>query len=50
MFTFSLWMSLQYYLGVQLNFSSTYDLETDGQIERVNQVLEDMFHMYVMDR
>ena len=33
-----------------MNFSSTYHPETDGQIERVNQVLEDMLRMYVMDR
>ena len=28
----------------------SYHLETDGEIERVNQVLEDMLCMYVMDR
>ena len=33
-----------------MNFSSTYHPETDGQRERVNQVLEDMLRMYVMDR
>jgi len=26
-----------------------YHPETDGQIERVNQVLEDMLQMYVID-
>ena len=28
----------------------TNQLEKDGQIERVNQILEDMLRMYVMDR
>ena len=49
-FTSALWTSLQYALGAQLNFSSAYHPETDGQIERVTQVLEDMLRMYVMDR
>jgi len=30
--------------------STTYHPKTDGQTERVNQVLEDMLRMYVMDR
>ena len=47
-FTLALWISLQHVL--QLNFSLTYHLETDGHTERVNQVLEDMIRMYVMDR
>ena len=29
-------------LGTQINFSTTYQLQTDRQIERVNQILEDM--------
>lgn len=49
-FTSEFWTSLQHGLGAQLNFSSAYHLETDGQTERVNQVLEDMLRMYVMDR
>jgi ribosomal protein L21E len=32
-----------------LNLSTTYHPETDGQTERVNQVMEDMLRMYVMD-
>ena len=49
-FTSSLWRSLQRELGTQLNFSSAYHPETDGQTERVNQIMEDMLRMYVMDR
>eukprot|EP00253_Pinus_taeda_P011799 PITA_11799 len=37
-------------LGTQLNLSIAYHPETDGQSERVNQVLEDMLRMYVMDQ
>jgi hypothetical protein len=33
-----------------LNFSTAYHLESDGQTERVNQVIEDMLRMYVMDK
>ena len=29
-FTYALWTSLQHALGLQLNFSSAYHLETDG--------------------
>ena len=35
-FNFTFWTSLQHDLGAQLNFSSTYHLEIDGQTERVN--------------
>jgi hypothetical protein len=36
--------------GTNLNFSTTYHPKSDGQIERVNQVIEDMLRMYVMDK
>jgi transposase InsO family protein len=48
-FTSRFWTSLQSALGTQLNLSTTYHPETDGQTERVNQVMEDMLRMYVMD-
>jgi hypothetical protein len=48
-FTSRFWRSLQSALGNQLNLSTTYHPEKDGQTERVNQVMEDMLRMYVMD-
>ena len=36
-------------LGTQLNFIKTYHSQIDGQIDRINQVLEDMLRVYVMD-
>ena len=49
-FTSRFWTSLQSALGTQLNLSTAYHPETDGQTERVNQVMEDMLRMYVMDQ
>jgi hypothetical protein len=49
-FTGRFWTSFQEALGTQLNFSTAYHLETDGQTERTNQTLEDMLRMYVMDQ
>eukprot|EP00253_Pinus_taeda_P011774 PITA_11774 len=48
-FTSRFWTSFQSALGTQLNLSTAYHPEIDGQTERVNQVLEDMLRMYVMD-
>ena len=48
-FTSSFWRELQGAVGTKLNLSTTYHPQTDGQTERVNQVLEDMLRMYVMD-
>jgi transposase InsO family protein len=36
------WEQLQFSLGTKLIRSSTYHPQTDGQTERVNQILEDM--------
>ena len=49
-FTSNFWKELFVDLGTQLNFGTTYNPHTDGYTERVNHVLEDMFHMYVMDK
>ena len=41
-FTSRFWKGLQSALGTRLNFSTTFHPQTDGQFERVIQVLEDM--------
>jgi transposase InsO family protein len=41
-FTLRFWERLHETLDTQLRFSSTYHPQTDGQTERVNQILEDM--------
>jgi hypothetical protein len=33
-----------------LNFSTTYHPESDGQTKRVNRLIEDILRMYVMDK
>jgi hypothetical protein len=49
-FTSNFWKGLFNGFGTNLNFSTTYHPESDGQTERVNQVIEDMLRMYVMDK
>ena len=49
-FTSNFWKGLFVDLGTKLNFSTAYHPYIDGQIERVNQVLEDMLRMYVIDK
>ena len=49
-FSSNFWKGLFADLGTKLNFSTTYHPQADGKTERVNQVLEDMLHMYVMDK
>ena len=49
-FTSNFWKGLFAYLGTKLRFISAYHPHTDGKIERVNQVLKDMFCMYVMGK
>jgi hypothetical protein len=41
-FTSKFWERLHETLDTQLNFSSSYHPQIDGQTERVNQILEDM--------
>ena len=45
-FTSNFWVSLFQGIGTQLNFSTAYHPETDGQTERVNQVIEDILRAY----
>ena len=49
-FTSNFWKDLFSYIGTKLNFNTAYHPENDGKTERVNQVLEDMLHMYVMGK
>eukprot|EP00253_Pinus_taeda_P004104 PITA_04104 len=49
-FTSAFWRTLFAELGTQLNFSTTYHPQTDGQTERVNQVVEYMLRAYVMQQ
>eukprot|EP00253_Pinus_taeda_P003529 PITA_03529 len=49
-FTSAFWRTLFAELGMQLNFSTTYHPQIDGQIEWVNQVVEDMLRAYVMQQ
>ncbi|KAM2370076.1 hypothetical protein ACFXTH_047440 [Malus domestica] len=48
-FTSQFWDSLQRALGTQLNFSSAFHPQTDGQSERTIQILEDMLRACVLD-
>jgi hypothetical protein len=44
-FTSHFWQQLHEALGTHLNFSSAYHPQTDDQIERTNQILEDMLRV-----
>ncbi|GKA21013.1 reverse transcriptase domain-containing protein [Tanacetum coccineum] len=48
-FTSRFWQSMQNALGTQLDMSTTYHPETDGQSERTIQTLEDMLQACVID-
>jgi hypothetical protein len=43
------WDQLHMSLGAHLIHSSAYHPQTDGQMERVNQILEDMLRAYVLE-
>ena len=48
-FTSRFWKSLQKAMCTQLDCSSPFHPQTDGQTEQVNQVLEDMLRACVLD-
>ena len=48
-FTAEFWDSLQIALGTLLRLSSAFHPQTDGQIERTNQVMEDMLRACALD-
>jgi hypothetical protein len=48
-FTSNFWSSLQKALGTQLNLSTAYHPQTDGQTERTIQTLEDLLRACVID-
>ena len=48
-FTSRFWKELQSTLGIMLKFSTTFHSQTDGQSERLIQVLEDMLQGCVME-
>jgi hypothetical protein len=47
-FTAQFWKSLHGSLGTSLDYSSAFHPQTDGQTERVNQVLEDLLRACVL--
>eukprot|EP00253_Pinus_taeda_P010670 PITA_10670 len=49
-FTSAFWRTLFAELGTQLNFSTAYYPQIDGQTEWVNQVVKDMLRAYVMQQ
>ena len=48
-FTSRFWKELQSALGTKLNLNTTFHRQTDGQSERLIQVLEDMLRGCVME-
>ena len=49
MFASDFWKQLHEALGSKLGFSTAYHLETGGQTERTNQILEDMLRACALD-
>jgi hypothetical protein len=49
-FTSNFWKGLFKGFRMNLNFSTTYHHESDGQTKRVNRVIKDILRMFVMDK
>jgi len=49
-FTSTFWKTLFVGLGTQIQFSTTYHPQTDGQTEQVNLLLEDVLRMFVLQQ
>ena len=47
-FTSRFWESFQNAMGTNLSFSTAYHPQSSGQVERVNQILEDMLRACVI--
>ena len=49
LFTSRYWKAFQGTMGTKLNLSTAYHPQTDGQTERVNQILEDLLRACIID-
>jgi transposase InsO family protein len=47
-FTSKFWEKLHESMDTKLNFRLAYHLQTNGQMERTNQILEDMLRVYAL--
>jgi transposase InsO family protein len=48
LFTSRFWESFQEAMGTHMSFSTAYHPQSQGQVKRVNQILEDMLHACVI--
>src|ERR1044072_9435989 len=48
LFTSKFWQAFQKAISTTVVFSTAYHPQTSGQVERVNQILEDMLREYVV--